>query len=94
MAKLDQIANALQSKDQPIVVYGYTDSVGTARAQHGLVQWTSGRRRCATTLVSKGLPKDTVTSQGKGPDDPVADNGSVEGRAQNRRVEIVVQPKR
>ena len=45
-------------------------------------------------LVSKGIPQDLVTAQGKGPDEPVADNGSIEGRAQNRRVEIVVQPRR
>ena len=44
-------------------------------------------------LVSKGMPQALVTAQGKGPDDAVADNTSVEGRAQNRRVEIVVQPK-
>jgi chemotaxis protein MotB len=45
-------------------------------------------------LVGKGIPQDLITAQGKGPDEPVADNGSVEGRAQNRRVEIVVQPKK
>jgi OOP family OmpA-OmpF porin len=45
-------------------------------------------------LVSKGVPQDLVTAQGKGPDDPVADNTSIEGRAQNRRVEIVVQPRK
>jgi OOP family OmpA-OmpF porin len=45
-------------------------------------------------LVSKGIPNDLVTAQGKGPDSPVADNTSTEGRAQNRRVEIVVSPKK
>jgi outer membrane protein OmpA-like peptidoglycan-associated protein len=44
--------------------------------------------------VSKGIPQDLVTAQGKGPEEPVSDNGSIDGRAQNRRVEIVVQPKK
>ena len=46
--------------------------------------------RFASYLVSKGLPQDLLTAQGKGPDMPIADNQSIEGRAQNRRVEIVV----
>jgi outer membrane protein OmpA-like peptidoglycan-associated protein len=91
MAKLDQIAKALGGKDQPIVVYGYTDSVGTR--EHNLDLSDKRAQAVRDYLVSKGLPKDTVTSQGKGPDDPLADNGSIDGRAQNRRVEIVVQPK-
>ena len=43
-------------------------------------------------LVSKGLPADTVKASGIGPDRPVADNTSAEGRANNRRVEIIVSP--
>jgi OOP family OmpA-OmpF porin len=91
MAKLDQIAQALKSKEQPIVVYGFTDSVGTR--EHNMDLSDKRAQAVRDYLVSKGLPKDTVTSQGKGPDDPVADNASIEGRAQNRRVEIVVQAK-
>ena len=45
-------------------------------------------------LVTKGIPNDLITAQGKGPDSPIADNTSTDGRAQNRRVEIVVQPKK
>jgi len=92
MAKLDQIAEALKGKEQPIVVYGYTDNVGTRDNNMELSQ-----RRAASVrdyLVSKGIPQDLVTAEAKGPDEPVADNGSVEGRAQNRRVELVVRPKR
>ena len=91
MAKLDQIAQALMGKEQPIVVYGFTDNVGTANNNMDL----SNKRASAVRdyLVSKGLPKDLVTAQGKGQDEPVAENTSIEGRAQNRRVEIVVQPR-
>jgi outer membrane protein OmpA-like peptidoglycan-associated protein len=92
MAKLDQIAEALKSKEQPIVVYGYTDTVGTRDNNMSLSQMRAQAVR--DYLVGKGLPPDLVTAQGKGPDDPVADNASVEGRAQNRRVEIVVKPRK
>jgi outer membrane protein OmpA-like peptidoglycan-associated protein len=92
MAKLDQVAEALKGKEQPIVVYGYTDTIGTRDNNMALSQMRAQAVR--DYLVSKGLPSDLVTAQGKGPDDPVADNASVEGRAQNRRVEIVVQPRK
>jgi len=92
MAKLDQIAEALKGKEQPIVVDGYTDNVGTHDNNMALSQMRAQAVR--DYLVSKGMPQDLVTAQGKGPDEPVADNGSIEGRAQNRRVEIVVQPRR
>ncbi|HEY6464325.1 MAG TPA: OmpA family protein, partial [Polyangiaceae bacterium] len=92
MAKLDEIADALKGKEQPITVYGYTDDVGTA--DHNMTLSQNRAQSVADYLVSKGLPKDLVTAQGKGPSNPVAENTSVEGRAQNRRVEIVVQPKK
>jgi len=92
MAKLDQIADALRGKEQPMVVYGFTDNVGTRDNNMDLSQKRAQSVR--DYLVSKGIPQDLITAQGKGPDNPVADNGSVEGRAQNRRVEIVVQPKK
>ena len=91
MAKLDQIAGALKGKEQPILVDGYTDNVGSLDMNMDLAQKRAAAVR--DYLVSKGLPQDLVTGQGKGPADPVSDNNSVEGRAQNRRVEIVVRPK-
>jgi outer membrane protein OmpA-like peptidoglycan-associated protein len=92
MAKLDQIADALRGKEQPMVVFGHTDNVGT----HDMNMDLSQKRANAVRdyLVSRGIPQDLITAQGKGPDVPVSDNGSIEGRAQNRRVEIVVQPKK
>ncbi len=45
-------------------------------------------------LVSKGIPQDLISAQGRGQDQPISDNNSTEGRAANRRVEIVVQPKK
>ena len=92
MAKLDQIADVLKGKDLPIVVYGFTDNVGAHDMNMGLSQ--NRAQSVRDYLVSKGIPSDLVTAQGKGPDDPIADNTSIDGRAQNRRVEIVVQPRK
>jgi outer membrane protein OmpA-like peptidoglycan-associated protein len=92
MAKLDQIADALRGKEQSMVVYGYTDNVGTYDNNMALSQKRAQAVR--DYLATKGIPGDLITAQGKGPDMPVAENTSIEGRAQNRRVEIVVQPKK
>jgi outer membrane protein OmpA-like peptidoglycan-associated protein len=92
MAKLDQIAEALRGKEQPMVVFGFTDNVGARDMNMDLSQKRAQSVR--DYLVSKGIPQDLITAQGKGPDSPIGDNNSVEGRAENRRVEIVVQPKK
>ena len=75
-----------------MVVFGFTDNVGTFENNLELSQKRAEAVRNA--IVAKGIPQDLVVAQGKGPDMPVADNQSIEGRAQNRRVEIVVQPKK
>jgi outer membrane protein OmpA-like peptidoglycan-associated protein len=92
MAKLDQIADALRGKEQPMVVFGYTDNVGSRDTNMDLS--TKRASSVRDYLVSKGIPQDLITAQGKGPDNPISDNTSVDGRAANRRVEIVVQPKK
>ncbi len=92
MAKLDQIAEVLRDKEQPIRVVGHTDDVGTRASNLDLSQ-----RRADTVreyLVGKGIPQDLVRAEGKGPDSPAADNTSIEGRAANRRVELIVEPKK
>jgi outer membrane protein OmpA-like peptidoglycan-associated protein len=90
-AKLDQVATALKQSepDTQFVVEGYTDSRGGLALNEEL-----STRRAATVrdyLVSQGVPADRITSKGFGPSNPVADNATAEGRANNRRVEIVVQ---
>ncbi|MGH7296774.1 MAG: OmpA family protein [Polyangiaceae bacterium] len=92
MAKLDQIADALRGKEQPMVVFGFTDNVGAVDMNMELSQKRAQSVR--DYLVQKGIPADLITAQGKGPAEPVAGNDSIEGRAQNRRVEIVVKPKK
>ncbi len=92
-AKLDQVATALTSQDtdSKIAVEGFTDSQGTADYNQDLSQ-----RRAQSVrdyLVSRGIAADRITATGFGVARPVADNGNPEGRANNRRVEIVVTPR-
>lgn len=88
--KLNDVANALtqQDPDSKIVVEGHTDSQGSAASNQ-----TLSERRAQVVrdyLVSRGIAADRVTSQGFGPTRAIADNTSTEGRANNRRVEIVI----
>jgi outer membrane protein OmpA-like peptidoglycan-associated protein len=90
--KLNDVATALTKEDpiSKIVVEGHTDSQGQASYNQELSQ-----RRAQVVrdyLVTRGIASDRITAQGFGPTRSVADNGSAEGRANNRRVEIVVQP--
>ena len=88
--KLGQVADALGTQDteSKIVVNGYTDSQGTAAYNQDLSQ-----RRAQSVrdyLVTKGIASDRISALGFGLNNPVADNATAEGRANNRRVEIVV----
>ena len=90
--KLNDVANALIKEDplSKIVVEGHTDSQGAVPYNQDLSQ-----RRAQSVrdyLVSRGIASDRVTAQGFGSSRSIADNTSAEGRANNRRVEIVVQP--
>jgi outer membrane protein OmpA-like peptidoglycan-associated protein len=90
--KLNEVAAALTKQDaeSKITVEGHTDSQGDASYNQDLSQ-----RRAQSVreyLVSRGISADRVTAQGFGLTRPIADNASPEGRANNRRVEIVVQP--
>lgn len=91
--KLNDVAKALieQDPDSKMVVEGHTDSQGAAAANQELSQKRAQSVR--DYLVSRGIAGDRVTAQGFGPTRPVGENNSPEGRANNRRVEIVVQPK-
>ncbi len=91
-AKLDTVAKTLTEQDPTsmIVVEGHTDSQGSASFNQDLSQ-----KRAASVrdyLVARGVAADRVSATGFGLARPVADNASPEGRANNRRVEIVVKP--
>jgi len=71
-----------------LAIEGHTDSTGSAEFNQGL----SEKRADAVHdyLVGQGLDAGTLSAQGLGMNDPVADNKTTEGRQKNRRVEIVV----
>jgi outer membrane protein OmpA-like peptidoglycan-associated protein len=88
-ARLDTVAVALkQAPDKRIVVEGYTDDVGTDAVNLPLSQARAQEVRAY--LISRGVPEANIVAKGFGPTRPIASNKTVEGRATNRRVEIVV----
>lgn len=91
-AKLTEVANALtqQNREANIVVEGHTDAQGSQTFNLDL----STRRAQAVRdyLASHGVAPDRIRAEGLGFSRPIADNKTAEGRANNRRVEIVVQP--
>ncbi|MEZ4302528.1 MAG: OmpA family protein [Polyangiaceae bacterium] len=89
--RLNDVAEALMAQpDRSVSILGFTDSRGDTKYNQELSQ----RRAIAVRafLVARGVDPKQLTAEGKGPADPVADNGSAEGRANNRRVEIVIAP--
>jgi outer membrane protein OmpA-like peptidoglycan-associated protein len=90
-ARLDQVAKALMAtKERRLTVEGHTDSQGTADYNLDLSQRRADAVRAY--LVSRDYPADRIQARGIGKGRPVADNASPEGRANNRRVEIIVEP--
>jgi len=74
-----------------IMVVGHTDSIGTAQYNQGLSE-----RRANTVrnyLIEKGVDAGKIEAIGRGKSQPVADNSTREGRAQNRRVEVSIEGK-
>jgi OOP family OmpA-OmpF porin len=88
-AKLDDLAGKVKGINlEVIIAVGHTDST----AGDALNQKLSVSRAEAVKayLVSKGIEKNRVYTEGKGSKQPVADNKTTEGRTKNRRVEIEV----
>jgi outer membrane protein OmpA-like peptidoglycan-associated protein len=90
--RLAEVAKALnsQSPNAQIVIEGHSDGKGSKTYNLEL----SARRAEAVRnyLVTQGIASNRISSQGLGFSHPISDNKTAEGRANNRRVEIVVQP--
>jgi outer membrane protein OmpA-like peptidoglycan-associated protein len=85
---LDELVTTMQAyPNLKIAVNGYTDALGSASGNLKLSQKRADAIR--DYLVAKGVASERVTSKGFGEDNPIADNGTPDGRQQNRRIEIV-----
>lgn len=88
--RLNSVADALiESKDRHITIEGHTDSQGSTSYNQELSQLRADVVR--SYLISRGYPANLIIAQGIGETRPITDNSSAEGRANNRRVEIVVE---
>ncbi|WP_162888529.1 OmpA family protein, partial [Pseudomonas savastanoi] len=84
---LNNLANSLKQFNQNnIEIVGYTDSTGSR--QHNMDLSQQRAQSVATYLTSQGVDQSHLSVRGAGPDQPIASNADVNGRAQNRRVEV------
>lgn len=90
--KLMLVAGTLapQSETHNIIVEGHTDSRGSR--DHNMALSNNRAIAVMNYLVANGVQQAAITAVGVGPDRPVASNDTREGRAENRRVEIIVKP--
>jgi OOP family OmpA-OmpF porin len=88
-AILDQMSVALlRLKDKKVEVIGHTDNAGSRAGNLSLSQ--ARAEAVKAYVVGKGVAAEMVSVSGEGPDRPVADNRTPEGRARNRRIEFKV----
>jgi len=87
-ASLQRMAKAV-GKQKSVRVEAHTDSQGADAANLALSQQRADAVR--QVLLAAGVPSGRVKAVGKGESDPLTDNGTAEGRARNRRVEMIVE---
>ncbi|MGF6570930.1 Outer membrane protein OmpA [Paraburkholderia fungorum] len=88
-AVVNRSAVLLQRSRKPIVVEGYTDNVGTLEYNQQLSE--ARATSVGYALVERGVAIDRVRTKGNAYNNPVASNDTPEGRALNRRTEIIVR---
>jgi outer membrane protein OmpA-like peptidoglycan-associated protein len=96
LAKIADAVKQVVSEGRPsdvgrrIMLIGYTDSTGND--QHNMVLSKKRAESVKMFFTQRGLNADMLDVDGKGEADPIASNDTKEGRAENRRVEIVITP--
>jgi outer membrane protein OmpA-like peptidoglycan-associated protein len=91
--RLVPVATALrQQSGRKITIRGYTDALGDPAENKRLARDRAAALRDA--LVARGVDADALRVEGLGAEHPVGDNGSPYGRAENRRIELVIRPER
>ncbi len=87
---IDQIVEMMKANPTlKVSIEGHTDNVGTATANQTLSEKRA--QAVMNALIAKGIDKSRLTSKGWGATKPIGDNSTDDGKAQNRRVEIVKQ---
>lgn len=87
--RLREVAAAMQKDPRHITVVGHTDAKGSDGANKKL---SEARANAVRTFLSKeGVPADRLSAMGMGESEPIADNETTEGRANNRRVELIIE---
>jgi outer membrane protein OmpA-like peptidoglycan-associated protein len=87
--RLREVADALKKDPRHITVVGHTDSKGSDEANQKL---SEARANAVRAFLSKeGVPADRLSTIGMGEAEPVAGNETAEGRANNRRVELLIE---
>jgi outer membrane protein OmpA-like peptidoglycan-associated protein len=88
---LDRVADVLDRNNRTYIdVYGHTDSTGSDAYNQALSERRAGA--VADYLISRGVESARLETLGYGETQPIASNDTIEGRAQNRRVEIKIVP--
>ncbi|AJQ92488.1 OmpA family protein [Gynuella sunshinyii] len=88
---LDGVATVLEEYESTLItIDGYTDSVGSESYNQTLSEKRA--MSVATYLAGKGIQTARLAARGFGESNPVATNATAEGRAQNRRVELTLEP--
>ncbi|MDR2872834.1 MAG: OmpA family protein [Xanthomonadaceae bacterium] len=84
---LDEVVAIIREEgtgNSRILITGHTDSVGNRESNYLLSQARANTVR--DYLVSNGIAGDRLSTVGRGPDEPIADNATADGRARNRRI--------
>jgi outer membrane protein OmpA-like peptidoglycan-associated protein len=90
-AVLDDVAAVLTEYDRSVIdIIGHADSSGAE--DYNLTLSRNRASSVAQALVSRGVLADRLYVDGRGETQPIADNGTEAGKAQNRRVEILIRP--
>jgi len=88
-AALTKFANSLKdSPDTDITIYGHTDNTGSRAVNERLSKERA--EAVANFLVGQGISRSRIITEGLAYDQPIADNSTAQGRAQNRRVEVYI----
>jgi chemotaxis protein MotB len=93
---LEQVGDVLKDVDRDFIIAGHTDPIPVKKGGPFKSNWDLSTARAVEVvklMTSKGVNAERMAAAGFAEFDPVADNSTKEGRAQNRRLEIILMPK-